>query len=359
MRGHRPRVGERGDGADGRAVVEPPVVDDAAVHGTAPSRITGDLRAAARRRATASSAGSVLARELEGRAGRRARPASCRGSPSTKRVVLARDARRAALGPDREHRVGRGRRGSAAAPPSRTRPSAHLPLLQQLERRVGLGVERRRASPGCSRPAGRSCGEGLRELGREAPRLVEDLGSRARRAARLSERGRSLRASRESAAIRLGGPGRGSLRRRAPASRTTAERAPHEPHFTTLALRRHLAVLRLEAEVHGLGALLREDARGLLADELLEALELDGRRRLARAPALLDEALVERAHGRGVARRVRHAELAPARGRGRAAGAGRSGGGGGGGGSISAFEPVHARRPAPPRARGASSATAR
>ena len=82
-----------------------------------------------------------------------------------------------------------------------------------------------------------------------------------------------------------------------------------------------------------------QDLRRLLADELAEALER-GRRLLAGAPPLLDEALVERPHGGGVARGVADAELPAGAPRRRARGGGAAAARGGG--RRSALQAVHA-----------------
>src|SRR5262245_48977009 len=84
-----------------------------------------------------------------------------------------------------------------------------------------------------------------------------------------------------------------------------------------LRLEADLALLRLEAEVDGLGALVGQDARGLLADQLLEALELH-RPRLPRLLPGRQEAVVERAHGRLVGLPAADADLALPRRGGRA-----------------------------------------
>ena len=87
-RGHRARVGERGDRPRGRAVVEAAVVDDAPVA----EELGADRPApASRLRSTSDchSAGSSLARRASAPRGRRARPASCRGSRRRARSTRA------------------------------------------------------------------------------------------------------------------------------------------------------------------------------------------------------------------------------------------------------------------------------
>src|SRR5262249_8594761 len=80
-----------------------------------------------------------------------------------------------------------------------------------------------------------------------------------------------------------------------------------------LGFERHLPVLRPQTEVDRFRTLVRGDARGLLRDQLLEAVELHGAG-FSRQHARLDEAIVELAHGCGVAVRVAHPHLALAAG---------------------------------------------
>src|SRR5262245_21491802 len=80
-----------------------------------------------------------------------------------------------------------------------------------------------------------------------------------------------------------------------------------------------LAVLGLQTEVHGFGALLGEDAAGLLGDQLLEAVELH-RARFAGLLARLHELIVERLDGLGVGAGVLHPDLGHGGGPGRGAG---------------------------------------
>src|SRR5262245_6128447 len=121
-----------------------------------------------------------------------------------------------------------------------------------------------------------------------------------------SERGRRRRASRLSDAITSSGQAWASAARTlsSPVRRRTRRTAL----LDDLRLQGDLAVLRLEPEVHRLGPLVGEDARGLLADQPLEALELHGRL-LPRPLARHEEVVVERAHGLEVALRVLHPEL--------------------------------------------------
>src|SRR6266581_3067255 len=123
---------------------------------------------------------------------------------------------------------------------------------------------------------------------------------------RASERGTRRRASRFSACIKADGQATDSTARalRNPVRR----RARRTSLLDDLGLQGNLAFLLLQPELHGLPALVREDAGGLLADELLEALVFHGSR-LAVALSGLKEALVEGADGLGVALRVLDAEL--------------------------------------------------
>src|SRR5262245_10826461 len=73
-----------------------------------------------------------------------------------------------------------------------------------------------------------------------------------------------------------------------------------------------LAVLRLESEIHRLGALLGEDAHRLLGDQLLEALELDCAG-LAGGAARVLEAIEQLAHGLAVELGAFDPDLATAR----------------------------------------------
>src|SRR4029453_357171 len=102
-------------------------------------------------------------------------------------------------------------------------------------------------------------------------------------------------------------------RRRAPPARREGRRRRARwrsaPSFHGLGLQAHLAVFGLEPEVPRLSPLLGQDARRLLRDDLLEALELE-RGRLARGLARLQEPVEERSYGVGVPSRVLHADLA-------------------------------------------------
>ena len=274
-------------------------------------------------------------------------------------VVLAGQPRRPALGPRRQHGVGEvgarcaAARRAAPAPRSRAARGRARPRASTSARARREG---RRPQP----PAGRS----------SASARASGAGKRAtscwicasRSAEQPRERpGQQPAASRPTAVIVSAGHGggRAAATSSSAASRAAWQSVHRSPHHARL--ERDLAVLRLEPEVDRLRALLAADPLGLLRDQLAEAVE-GGRRRVAGALPLGDEALVEGLDGRLVALAVGDPELA-------AAGDARRGSRsrrcrssrrrrGGGAGSCSARRPC-CRTPCPPRGRAAFSATAR
>ena len=230
--GDRPRVGERGDRPGRRAVVEAPVVDDAARCGTARPRITGAW-APARGRAATATAPAARSRSSSQRRGVVEHDRHLVEVGVEERVVLARDAGRPALGPDRRA-PGRTRSaGMRSRPPSRTRPSLTRPLPQQLRPRGRPAPRARPAVSGRSRPAGRSAARARDEVGREAPAAPRGPAVSRSPRRRLSERGRSRRASRVSAVMVSAGQATAAAGQPRATQDDEQERARHGPHFTT------------------------------------------------------------------------------------------------------------------------------
>ena len=199
-------------------------------------------------------------------------------------VVLARDARGIALGAHGQDRVGEVGRECAASRPSRITPSLMRCCRSSVTASLGVGVERVERL-GAERARREVRGQRLRRARAGSAAPPPGSGPRARRSAR--ERARAPAGARRASAragARPARPRRGARRQAEQNSATTSASAASakaaassaRTHLNGLRLEADLAVLGLEAEVHGLGALLGEDARGLLRDQLLEALELHG-----------------------------------------------------------------------------------
>src|SRR5262245_35667515 len=186
-----------------------------------------------------------------------------------------------------------------SSPPRRTRPSLtrcsrrrSATRLASASRAVAVSLL---SCPVCRSPA-------IAWPSRGGKRWISVSTSSSRSARRrLSDFGSRRRASRFSACIRSCGqaPAGAAVRRTSPVSR----KARITALLDDLGLQGDLAVLGLESEVHGLRSLVGEDAGGLLADELLEAVELHGGG-LARLLARGQEAVVQGAPGLGVPLRV-------------------------------------------------------
>src|SRR2546425_114770 len=189
-------------------------------------------------------------------------------------------------------------------PPSRTSPSL-IRCCRNISPTSPASASSAASVSGRRRPAERSTATRCPSSG--GKRRVSSSPSRSRSPRRrASERGTRRRASRFSACIKADGQAGDSTAR---ALRSPVRmRARRTSLLDDLGLQGDLAFLLLQPELHRLPALVREDARGLLADELLEALVLHGSS-LAVALSGLKEALVEGADGLGVALRVLDAEL--------------------------------------------------
>src|SRR4030095_15540531 len=121
-----------------------------------------------------------------------------------------------------------------------------------------------------------------------------------------SDLGTSRRASRAMFSTRAAGQA-AEARGQATARSSSVTPAARRTLLHRLGLEAHLAVPRLHAELDGLAALLLQDARGLLGDDLLEALELHAALAGLRARFLV---LVEqRAHDVGLGVGAAHAVL--------------------------------------------------
>ena len=180
---------------------------------------------------------------------------------------------------------------------------AHLPLPQQRDHPVDLGLERARASRGRSRPVGRSCGEGARETsgGKRGSSsrhlrlaLAEQAAERARQElARVArERGHGL-----------GRPGRGRRGERRAGGRPRAGARASRPHFTIRALSETLPSFVSSRKSTAAAPFSVRMPLGLLADQLAEALER--RAPAPRRPAAAPRRSARRARGSAAVSRAR------------------------------------------------------